>query len=252
MKTSYVSSSGFSLLGVILNNSNKNLNSISNRFKNMTLDKVRNLIKLKDKIVECVQTVEKFLSQYTLSISGAFVSKYIESQVICIIATLFKIRYTLTDDFVVIENTNISKFSSLFKINMPLRYLNDIIIDYLSGSGDTRIADEMAKSLYDNRYLTSISVQSWEMDLQDWMMEQLQKPMKQIPVENKLFLNYLLKMKPLNFKSANDSQFDCEYIVSKDKFSKKFGESNGMGAIGNLCILPRYEVRSKQELTVFN
>jgi len=251
MKTSDVSSSGFSLLGVILNNSNKNLNSISNHFKDMTPNKVRDLIKLKDKIIECVQTVDKILSQYTLSLSDTFISKYIESQVICIIATLFKIRYLIKDNFAVVENTNISKFTNLFKKNMPLRYLSDIITDYWSGSGDTKIADEMAKSLYDNRYLTSISIQSWEMDLQDWMGEQLQKPMKQIPVENKLFLNYIIKMKPFNVSSNYGSQYDFEYIISKDRFSKKFGDKNGRGAVGNLCILPRYEVRSKQELTVY-
>ena len=109
----------------------------------------------------------------------------------------------------------------------------------------------MAKSLYDNRYLTSISIQSWEMDLQDWMGEQLQKPMKQIPVENKLFLNYIIKMKPFNVSSNYGSQYDFEYIISKDRFSKKFGDKNGRGAVGNLCILPRYEVRSKQKLTVY-
>lgn len=251
MKTTDISSSGFSLLGVILNDSNKNLNTITNHFKNMTPDKVKNLIKLKEKIMECVQTVDKILSQYTMSLNDKFISKYIESQVICIIATLFKIRYNLKEDFVIDENKNISKLTNLFKENMPLRYLYDMITDYWGNTGDSKIADEMMKDLHENRYLVPISKGSWQMSLMDWMETQLQKPLKQIPAVNRLFLNYLIKMNSSQPKIDKNTQFEFEHIVSKDRFSKKFGEKNGRGAVGNLCILPRFEVRSKQELTIY-
>ena len=249
-----VASIGFTLLTVILSGSTSSMNSMSRYFKDMDSHKTKNLNLLKDKILSCVKSVQRILMPYVImSDNKTPVTKYIEHQMICIISTLFKIRYSVSVyDFSATENKNNSKLSKAFETNMPKRYLYDILSEYWSGSGDTKISEELSKNLSDNRYLTNITLSTWEQLLHNWMLEQTQKPMKKIPIENKLFLNYLFKLNESNNKYSNyNKPLNFEYIVSKDRFQKTFKDSNGLSAIGNLCILPQFETRSKQEYTLY-
>lgn len=249
-----VSSIGFTLLTVILVGSLNHMDTISKYFQDMTPQKTKNLINLKDKILNCANSVEHLLLQYTMMIDGKTnVTKYIENQIISIIATLFKIRYTVSlADFSVTENPNTGKLNKAFQANMPFRYLYDILSGYWSGSGDSKISEELSKDLSNNRYLNEISSQSWEQLLYDWMTEQTQKPKKNISTENKLFLNYLFRMNKTNNKYLNfNKPLNYEYIVKKDRFQKAFKDGNGLSAVGNICIFPQYETHSKQEYTVY-
>lgn len=254
-----VDSAGFSLLNVIFLGSNKNMDSLSKLFEKMDDKKVKNLINVKNKILECAKSVSDILAFYTVMPDKHSTSmfKYIESQIICIIATLFKIRYILKDNFEIIEKGGSKKLFEQFQKNMPKRYLYDIIINYWGSSGDMRIADELSKQISENRYLTYISANQWDNILSEWMEDQLQKPMKNIPSENKLFLAYLLKM---NFENSGVSHrsysysaypFEFDYIISKDRFNKKIKGINGLSSIGNLCILPQYVTKSKHDLTIY-
>ncbi len=252
--TSDVTSIGFTLLSCVLCGSTKNINVLSKFFDTMDNNKTQRLKILKDKILDCVKTIDKTLSNYTTSLDGRTnISKYIESQTICIIVTLFRIRYTLNSStFEITENPNTRKLCAKFEKNMPKRYLYDTLFGYWAGSGDSKIAEELSKEIAENRYLNPVPISSWQTQLYDWMVEQTQKPMKKMLFENKLFLNFLTKLNISNTKYFNSGKkFEFEYIISKDKFQKKFKDKNGMSAIGNLCILPQSEIRSKQELTLY-
>lgn len=253
-----VDSAGFSLLNVIFLGSNKNMDSLSKLFEKMDDKKVKNLINVKSKILECAKSVSDILAFYTVMPDKHSTSmfKYIESQIICIIATLFKIRYILkVDNFEIIERGGAKKSFEQFQKNMPKRYLYDIIINYWGSSGDMRIADELSKNITENRYLTYVSANQWDKSLSEWMEDQLQKPMKNIPSENKLFLTYLLKINfdvsGVSLRSYSEHPFEFDYIVSKDKFNKKIKGTNGLSSIGNLCILPQYVTKSKHDLTIY-
>lgn len=253
-----VDSAGFSLLNVIFLGSNKNMDSLSKLFEKMDDKKVKNLINVKSKILECAKSVSDILAFYTVMPDKHSTSmfKYIESQIICIIATLFKIRYILkVDNFEIIERGGAKKSFEQFQKNMPKRYLYDIIINYWGSSGDMRIADELSKNITENRYLTYVSANQWDNSLSEWMEDQLQKPMKNIPSENKLFLTYLLKINfdvsGVSLRSYSEHPFEFDYIVSKDRFNKKIKGTNGLSSIGNLCILPQYVTKSKHDLTIY-
>lgn len=248
-KTSDVDSIGFVLLSVILTKSPKSINNLSKYFNNITDDNAILLNKLKDKILECTKSVNTILSQYIITLDNKKVTKYIESQMVCIIATLFNIRYSINNKLEIKENRN-SKLFLAFKKNMPKRYLYDIISSYWSGNGDARIADEMSKSLEDNRYLSTITRQSWESVLMEWMLPQTQKQMKRIPDITKLFLNYIIRLNVPSTKYQG-KKLEFDYIISKEKFNKTFKDLNGIAAVGNICLIPQYENRSKQGCTLY-
>lgn len=249
--SSDVDSLGFVLLSTILTQSAKKIGLLPKYFESVLSD---DLIKLKNKILECAKEIEKLLDGYILSIDEKYVSKYIESQMICIIATLFKIKYTKIDDkigFTNNRNPDAKRQLQMFKKIVPKRYLYDIITNYWIGNGDRKITDELSKNyLSDNRYLTPILKESWYLVLNDWTNEQTIKPVKNIQKETKLFLNYISHLSILQTK-YKDKKFNFEYIVSKDRLSKYVKNCNGISALGNVCILPQFETHSKQEKTIY-
>lgn len=247
--SSDIDSVGFVLLSTILTGSAQKIDSLPKYFLNANASE---LVNFKNIILKCVKEVNKLLNDYILTVDQKLVSKYIESQMICIIATLFKIKYAYNEHKTLsfVENTKTKNLIQLFNKNMPKRYLFDIISNYWVGSGDSKITDEMAKNLYDNRYITTILKSSWEVILNEWANEQIQKPSKRISPEVKLFLNYIINLTVLKSK-YNDKKFNFEYIISRDKFNNKFHGANGLSALGNICFLPQFEVRSKHENTIY-
>lgn len=89
------------LLSTILTNSAKKISSLPKFFNHVSSD---DLIKLKSKILEYTKEVAKLLYGYIIMIDDKYVSKYIESQMITIIATLFKIKFTKRDNNISFTN----------------------------------------------------------------------------------------------------------------------------------------------------
>lgn len=249
--SSDVDSLGFVLLSAILSNSAKKIGSLPKYFESVSSS---DLIKLKNKILECAKEIAKLLDGYILSIDEKYVSKYIESQMICIISTLFQIKFTKSDEFIGFTNNTSSDAKhqlQMFKKIMPKRYIYDIITNYWIGNGDRKITDELGKtSLFDNRYLVPILKDSWYLVLNDWTTEQLTKPLKNISGVVKLFINYIYHLS-ISQAKYKDKKFNFEYIVSKDRLSKSIKNCNAISALGNICLLPQFETRSKQEKTIY-
>lgn len=243
-----VDSLGFVLLSTILTSSSKRISSLPKFFDNATSN---DLIKLKAKILECTKEVAKLLNGYIVTLDEKYVSKYIESQMITIIATLFKIKYTKSNDKIsFINNIDNKHFLQKFKQVAPKRYLYDIVSNYWIGNGDKKITDEMNKALNDNRYLTPILSDSWYLLLNDWTSEQTKKPMKNIQKETKLLINYIIHLSVPTAKYQS-KKFNFEYIISKDRLNKNIKNCMGISALGNIALLPQFEVKSKQEKTVY-
>lgn len=244
-----VDSLAFVLLSTILTDSTKKISLLPKYFSNASSE---DLIKLKTKILDCTKEVAKLLNGYIISIDEKYVSKYIESQMICIISTLFKIKYIKSNNTNLnfSNNTESKQYLQMFRKILPKRYLYDIISNYWIGNGDKKITDEMTKSLKDNRYLTPILKDSWHLILNEWTNEQTKKPMKNLQKETKLFLNYIINLSiPQN--KYPDKKFNFEYIISKDRLTKNIENCMGISALGNICFLPQFEVKSKQEKTIY-
>ena len=251
--TSDVASIGFSLLSVILTKTTSSLSTVANCFTDMNADKIKNLIKLKNLILACLAHISKILCKYIMFPDNKnSITKYIEHQILCIVGTYFNMKYSVsTKDFSITEKSGTKKLEATFEKNMPMRYLYEILSGYWSGSGDTKIADELSKDISDNRYLTPIPLSTWERFLHDWMLEQTQKSMKNTPTENKLFLCFLFRMRKSNDNYINSKPLNVELIISKSRFTQQMKNSRGICAIGNLCVLPQFEVHSKQEYTLY-
>lgn len=243
-----VDSLGFVLLSTILTDSAKKISSLPKFFENVTSD---GLIKLTKQILECAKSVAKILNIYIITFDDKYISKYIESQMITIIATLFKIKFIRKDNKIsFVNNTNSKQLLQKFKQVAPKRYLYDIISNYWIGNGDRKITDEMNKSLEDNRYLTSVLRDSWYLVLNDWTNEQTKKPMKNMQKETKLFINYIIYLS-ISSAKYQSRKFNFEYIISKDRLNKRIKNCNGISALGNITFLPQFEVKSKQEKTIY-
>lgn len=250
-ESSDVDSVGFLLLSAILNNSIKSLDGIKRYFESVESNFTNGLIDLKTKILECAKKVESILGKYIMTIDGKNLAKAIDSQIITIVASFFKIKYSLKpNSFAVIPNTNCKKIVSTFELHMPKRYLYDIIRGYWSGSGDTKATDELSKPLENNIYLLPIQKDSWETTLMDWMTDQIQKPAKMITPEIKLFLNFIIRKKISETRYAG-KKFDFALIITKKRFADCFSNRPGMATVGNVCILPEYENRSAQTYTLY-
>lgn len=248
-ENSDVDSIGFVLLSVILTNSGQKIVSLPKYFTNA---KPSEMITFKNKILECVKIVNNLLHDFIMTIDKKTVTKYIESQMVCIISTLFKIKYVRNDDTPLSfkDNTNNKGLLQQFKKNMPKRYIYDIISNYWSGNGDNKITDEMSKSITNNRYVSTILNDSWHVILNEWAIEQSQKPSKRIATETKLFINYIINLTVLKSKYS-DRKFNFEYLVAKDRFNKKFPNENGLSSLGNICYFPEFEVKSKHAQTIY-
>lgn len=245
---SNVDSLGFVLLSTILTNSAKKISLLAQYFNNASSN---NLIKLKLKILECTKEVAKILNGYILTIDEKYVSKYIESQMITIIATLFKIKYVKKDENLSFtNNVDCKHLLQKFKKITPKRYLYDIISNFWIGNGDRKITDEMNKAIADNRYLTPILTDSWYLLLNEWANEQTKKPMKNLQKEIKLFINYIihLSVPPAKYQSK---KFNFEYIISKDRLGKNIKNCTGLSSLGNIALLPQFEVKSKLDKTIY-
>lgn len=246
--SSDVDSLGFVLLSTILTDSAKKISSLPKFFDKVSSD---DLIKLKCKILDCTKEIAKLLNGYIVTIDDKYVSKYIESQMITIIATLFKIKFKRNNDKISFINSTDNKLLlQKFKQITPKRYLYDIISNYWIGNGDRKITDEMNKSLSDNRYLTPILPDSWQLVLNEWTSEQTKKPMKSLQKETKLFINYIIHLSVPSAKYQS-RKFNFEYIISKDRLNRKIRNCIGVSALGNIALLPQFEVKSKQEKTIY-
>ena len=246
---SQIDSIGFSLLVVCLGGSMKQMMDLPKYIK---YDEAKNLIILKDKLIECSKSVNDTLKKYIVSSDGKKnYTKYMEAQIVSIIATLFKIRYTISDGLKIQLNNNSGVISDRFKKHMPKHYLYDIIRGYWGNSGDTKVADLLKYDINDNKYIKSIEDEAWQTTLyNDWMIEQEKKPSQRLNIIQKLFLNYLYTISPKSQASLSNKGFDFEHIIPLNRLKVKF-KDGPFAAIGNLCFLPIFENRSKKDITLY-
>ena len=171
---------------------------------------------------------------------------------VCIIATLFKIRYVKkSDSFDFTHNPQCSRFTTIFKKQMPIYYLYDFVVGYWNGSGDTKATSELNKQLADNRYLSYISADAWRSALRNMVEEQENKPTRTVNVVNKIILNYLLRCRS-NTSIMGSKPYEIDLVVTKHKLASHLRGVNGMCALGNLCIFPRHENRAKSDEILYD
>lgn len=202
---------GFSALITFLGIHLKDLETLKVYINDKT--KSNNLTKFTSIIESCFTDVENILVPYISDFT-----KYIESQVLSIVYTWFKIHYNVNiHTLEVTEKEHFIQNEELFKKNMPYRFLMDILRNFWAGSGDSKLYEVVTSDLEVNRYLTPINKDSLEVQLLDWNESQLQKPSKTISADTKLVMSFVLK--PF-FESDFQEPLIPQFVVPKDLVPK--------------------------------
>jgi len=236
---------GFGLLAAALGVDIKKMGNIANHFR-VNMDP-KNLIDMKDKLVECSREVNDILKKYIKSVDNKVFTKYMYHQVVSIVASLFKIKYSVGADLKISTNHGSTRHVRSFERHMPKHYLYDLIRGFWAGSGDTKIAELLRQDIEKNKYIDGISDEWWTSALEEWMGEQEKKESRNIDIVNKLFLTYMFN---LTNPAATTNKYDFEHIIPQNRFERRFGKGP-FSAVGNLCILPLFENRSKKEKTLY-
>lgn len=241
-----VDSIGFTALSTALDIPLKKLSNLNKKINEET--NISNLMKLLDAIVWSFQQVEEVLKNYISTVDEKVFTKFIEAQILSISFTHFKLYNKVNDDLSISQVNTSRKLKEDFKRYMPYSYLYDIISEYWAGSGDRKLAEEMAKPIEENRHMCLILKTKWESLLTEWMGAQIIKKPKNVCIENKLFLNFICKTK-LDWHN-NLIKYDIEHIIPKKRISDKKLDV-AVSAIGNLCLLPAIDNRAKKDETVY-
>ncbi len=244
---SQIDSIGFALLIVCLGGTIAQMGKLPDYF---TKDSSEQLINLKDKIVECSQKANDILKKYIVSSDEKICTKYMEAQIVSIIATLFKIRYSIGTGLKIRPNDKSNSIVKIFEKNMPKHYLYDLIKGYWDSTGDKKVAELLGLNINDNKYLKSIEDENWRVILDEWMSTQETKLSKNVNITQKLFLNFLDKLSTKPQTLYSNYSFDVEHIIPIKRLTDRFKEGS-FSAIGNLCFLPSFENRSKKDKTLY-
>lgn len=155
-----------------------------------------------------------------------------------------------------------------FKKYTQLHYVKDCISDYWKINRQVSDLDrEIHNAESRRKYWHSISKEDWTLALDTFMLSQMDVS-KTIPQKNKIFLNYLNKLKlikqpeyNLYFKKDYDgmkNEIDFEHITPqkiltsgiKDLSTSK-QKRYPISAVGNLCYLSAKDNRSKRDKTIY-
>ena len=175
-----------------------------------------------------------------------FHSKY---QVLSMISTTFKEMYANGQYLKLADTWNERK--TVVAKNLVQYYVYDIITNYWSEGGTGKI-HAAAKP---NRYLIEISSRAWMVALDSFfehsMLRSETKKVASPKSEEYVILNCIYLKTFTAMDQLSIDRFDIEHIAPKEQMRKLTESCNGEGlpisCIANLCYLPEYINRSKQD-----
>ena len=244
-----IDSIGFLILAELMGLSSPKMNLLA---ETMEKYKALDYKKLKDAILEVGSIVESALGSYieAPSKSKASLACHSEFQLASYIIVIFKLKYELTPENGLVQRQK-NKSISCVKDFLYKHYLFDILRGYWAGSGDSKIEDIIADPST-CRYTRDVAKDEFEMAISSWLDAANDKPKQmQVPMESKLFLNYLLRGRVHN---VGKTAYDIEHCVPKDVVRRYYldkGIMVPMSSVCNLAYIPSKDNRSKGELTYY-
>lgn len=265
-----IDSIGFSLITACVGLKNSNSKNLQIKFDELVGE--NNISLFLSRILQCVDTTTKLVGQYNRfklnaqTIAGPL---HTEFQIISLIANIFVARYATyqRDDKDRPINYSISLESSKdswnqYKValedNAWKRYCLDILQKRWGNAGDTRIDTVIFNADY---YGKKIPWSDFETQIRMWYDEtkserREHKRVAQPKEPEKVFLALLYLHIFSAADQADSSKYDIEHLATK-KLMKvcldRYGDDFGLpiSSIGNLCLLPEHENRSKGAKTVY-
>lgn len=245
---SKVDSLGFTLLAGIFNLPNKDMNKLGEKINQYNID----YLDLVEYIVKIVGELEKTLETWVKSSDNKSYCSHSELQLASYILVLFKLTYNLDDKKIVKNQVNARQINQ-FKQFLHKHYLYDILRGYWTGSGDSKL-DELMSEIGTNKYLYDVDRTSFENQILTWFDEQNRKVNKHnIYSDIKLFLNYI-QSGTFASQEIKGKGFEFDHIVTKDSIKRHFTNKNisvPISTPSNLALIPKFDNRSKRELTYY-
>jgi len=270
---SEVTSQGFTLLNACLGGRSIEMKSLNTMMRERLPDGSALTLFIK-KLLSCVEYVEKLVGKFNKFKGNSQRSTKIqplhtELQICSIIAYVFRGRHTqisydskgnITQYELDLNKINVkwSQEEKIFKDNVSKIYVSEIIQQRWMGSGDKKMDNILASMTY---YTRAIPKTEFINTLRSWYesVKSERREYNRVATPNeseKLFLNIVY----MNEFSANEhldgSLYDIEHLATKNLMKRQLGRFDGslrlpISSIGNLCLLPQSENRSKREKTIY-
>ncbi len=251
---SKIESIGFIVLTELLGLPYQKMNLLADE-----LSKYKNLDykALKDAIIDMCSCVEKALGNYIVAPtkSSPSLACHSELQLASYIIVLFKLKYkiTISDGLIDMNKGGKSKEFKAVEKNLYKHYLCDILRDFWSGSGDTKLEDIISDPKT-CKYTLDVKQATFEQVVSDWLSSANKKSLQNaVSAESKLFYNYFLR-NVLTDTEIKDECFDIEHCVPKKILKSHFIEKDTIIPISapcNLTYIPKTDNRSKGEKTYY-
>lgn len=271
-----VESIGFNLINACLMQKSANMKNLNQNLKKYIGLSTENVELFLNKIIECVEYVDKRLGCGTkfkgnTRSDSKITPLHTEMQIVSIIATVFCSRHV---SFEVNEkgelrkltidcnnyNTKWTQNKNIFNKNILKIYSMDIIAQKWKGSGDKKLDN----ILFDNNFYYFREI-SWKefgqvLDVYYSSINSERNERKQVtsPKEaDKIILNLIYASIFTSVDQNNESNFDIEHLAPKNLMKEKICSYSEefrlpISSIGNLCLLPQYENRTKKDKTIYN
>lgn len=266
-----VDSLGFSLITACVGMRNAHSKNLHTRFEEIVGNNNVNLFL--ERILQCVETAYKLIGKFNnfkVNATSQVGPLHTEFQMVSLISNIFVARYTLfeKDDSDRIINFQLSlklsnpsweNYEYGLKRNAWKRYCLDILNTRWKGTGDKKLDSIVFDADY---YTQTISWHNFESSLYQWYnASKLDKrEYKRIapPKEPEKMFFALLYLPIFTAEDqADHSRYDVEHLATKNLMRKCLEQYEGqlrlpIGSIGNLCLLPQYENRSKRDRTIYD
>ena len=269
-----VESVGFNLINACLLQKSGSMRSLNRAFKDYIGLSTGNVVSFLKKIEEAVSYVDGKLSNGTKFKGNTRPTSKIspifsEMQIVSIISTVFiarHVNYKIDENGIAYDidinteayNTKWSNMKDKFSKNILKIATIDMLNSKWKGSGDKKLDGLLTDQSYYNREIV------WEdfeqiLDVYFNIINNERNERDKIASpkdQEKLILNLVYSHIFTASDQMNDSKFDIEHLAPKDLMKRKilsYDDDFGLpiSSIGNLCLLPEYDNRTKKSSTLY-
>lgn len=269
-----VESIGFNLINACLLQRSSNMRKLNTNLKNIVGLDSDSIETFLTKLEECIAYVDKRLGAASKfkgnTRSGSKISPlHTELQIVSIIATVFIQKYVVytIDDRENANNISISYNSSdnwrtmkdTFDKNIIKIYTMDVIGQKWKGSGDKKLDNIIINKQHYNK---DVNWKEFETALDAYYTslnsERNERKQVKSPCEpERLLLNIIYSNIFTAADQNNETNYDIEHLATKNIMKKKITSYSEdfrlpISSIANLCLLPEYDNRTKQDKTLYD
>ena len=269
-----VESVGFNLINACLLQRSSNMRKLNSIIKNIVGLESDSIEKFLSKIEDCIAYVDRRLGATSKfkgnTRNGSKITPlHTEMQIISIIATVFiqkHMNYSIDDRENVTNvslaydgNRSWSSMKDIFDNNIIKMYTMDIIGQKWKGSGDKKLDNIIINKQHYNKVVTWKEFET-ALDAYYTALNSERNERKQVKNPNepeKLILNIIYSNIFTAADQTDGSNYDIEHLATKNIMKKKITSYSEdfrlpISSIANLCLLPEYDNRTKQDKTLYD